>query len=352
MTATELDLAPRPEQAAEPLMTLNGIRQEFPASGGRIVHALDGVTLEVQRGETLGIVGESGCGKSTLARAALLLRKPTAGEIRFDGDDALAMRGGRLRAHRQRAQMVFQDPNDSLDPRYKVLRSVMEPLLAAGVPRREAKEKALAALEAVGAPDGAAGRFPHEFSGGQRQRIAIARAIATEPELVVLDEPTSALDVSIQAQILNLLLELQESKQLTYMFISHNLAVIRHLSHRVAVMYLGRIVEVGPAAQVLADPLHPYTAALLSAVPDPDAGKRERIILQGDPPSPTQRAAGCAFASRCWLATEKCRTEAPPLVHSDVAADAHGGHLVACHRPGEGQEALRLGLRPASSTTV
>jgi len=349
MTITEPTIVHPEPGAPDALMTLNGIRQEFPAAGGRTVHALDGVTLEVKRGETLGIVGESGCGKSTLARAALLLRRPTSGEITFDGDDALALRGTRLRSHRRRAQMVFQDPNDSLDPRYKVLRSVMEPLLASGVGRKEAKERALEALDAVGAPDGAAGRYPHEFSGGQRQRIAIARAIATEPELVILDEPTSALDVSIQAQILNLLLELQESKKLTYMFISHNLAVIRHLSHRVAVMYLGRVVEVGPADSVLADPLHPYTAALLSAVPEPDAGKRERIILQGDLPSPTRRQAGCAFASRCWLATEKCRTEAPPLVASDAATVPGGGHLVACHRPAEAQEALRTGLHPASS---
>ncbi|WP_200811086.1 ABC transporter ATP-binding protein [Demequina sp. NBRC 110057] len=337
-------LRPENRHGTDPLMVLNGIRQEFPSSRGRTVHALDGVTLTVERGETLGIVGESGCGKSTLARAALLLRRPTSGEVFFDGKDALSMRGGALRSHRKRAQMVFQDPNDSLDPRYRVQRSVAEPLRAAGVSRADAAERAMAALAQVGVPEDAAWRHPHEFSGGQRQRIAIARAIATEPELVVLDEPTSALDVSIQAQILNLLLELQERQQLTYMFISHNLAVIRHLSHRVAVMYLGRIVEVGPAADVLANPLHPYTTALISAVPEPEATKRERIVLTGDLPSPASRPTGCAFASRCWLATEQCRTEAPPLT-TTAMSEPGSGHLVACHRPAEAQEALASGLQ-------
>lgn len=317
------------EHGPAALLSLNGIRQEFPGSHGRTVHALDGVTLEVERGETLGIVGESGCGKSTLARAALLLRRPTAGEVTFDGEDALRLRRGELRRHRRRAQMVFQDPNDSLDPRYRVLRAVAEPLRAAGVGRREAADRARAALRAVGVPPDAERRYPHEFSGGQRQRIAIARAVATEPDLVVLDEPTSALDVSIQAQILNLLLRLQEEKRFTYLFISHNLAVIRHLSHRLAVMYLGQVVEVGPTATVLSSPQHPYTLALLSAVPEPGPRSRERIVLSGDPPSPTQRRPGCPFASRCWIATDLCRAERPPLVSSGTA-----GHLTACHYPG------------------
>lgn len=333
-------------ETAETVMSMQGLRQEFPSRGGRIVRALAGLDLDVYRGETLGIVGESGCGKSTLARAALLLRKPTDGTISFDGDDITGLRGKALRTHRSRAQMVFQDPNDSLDPRYRVLRSVAEPLRASGVPMAEATVRAKLAMRAVGIPEDAEKRYPHEFSGGQRQRIAIARAIATEPELIVLDEPTSALDVSIQAQILNLLLELQERKQLTYMFISHNLAVIRHLASRVAVMYLGQIVEVGPAAEVLANPQHPYTTALLSAVPEPDSEHRERIILDGDPPSPAIEYKGCPFVSRCWLAMERCHTEPPVLTKTDEATDVPSAHRVACHRPGEGQQALLQGYRP------
>jgi oligopeptide/dipeptide ABC transporter ATP-binding protein len=315
-------------------MRFTGVSQTFTGPGGRAVHALNGIDLDVRRGETLGIVGESGCGKSTLARAAMLLRAPTRGAIEFDGGDALALRGAALKRHRRRMQMVFQDPNDSLDPRYSVAASVMEPLRAAGVRGQEAHRRVRETVDLVGLPTSALDRRPHEFSGGQRQRIriAIARALVTNPELVVLDEPTSALDVSIQAQILNLLRQLQREQQLTYMFISHNLGVIRHLATRVAVMYLGRIVEVGDVEQIFTAPQHPYTVALMSAVPEPSAARRERIILQGDLPSPSELHPACAFASRCWIATDVCRAERPPL-----SAPEGDTHLAACHHRGEAE---------------
>jgi peptide/nickel transport system ATP-binding protein/oligopeptide transport system ATP-binding protein len=310
------------------LVYLEGLSQDFAARGGQAVRALDDVTFYVRRGETLGLVGESGCGKSTLARAALLLREPTEGRVVFDGTDTSTLRRGSLRATRRRMQMVFQDPNDSLDPRFTVLRSVAEPLVAAGVDRTEARRSAAQTLERVGVPADQHGRRPHEFSGGQRQRIAIARALSSDPDFLVLDEPTSALDVSIQAQILNLLLELQQERELTYLFISHNLGVVRHLATRVAVMYLGRVVEIGETEQIFTDPQHPYTRALLSAVPDPSPTARERIVLSGDLPSPRDRFPGCAFASRCWLATDVCRTDRPRLMdHTGTA----GEHVAACH---------------------
>jgi oligopeptide/dipeptide ABC transporter ATP-binding protein len=325
---------------SDTLMRFDDVTQTFTGPGGRAVHALAGIDLDIRRGETLGIVGESGCGKSTLARATMLLRAPTSGGIEFDGADALALKGGALRSHRKRVQMVFQDPNDSLDPRYTVARSVGEPLRAAGIRGREAARRIAETVELVGLPPSALARHPHEFSGGQRQRIAIARALVTQPELVVLDEPTSALDVSIQAQILNLLLQLQREQNLTYMFISHNLGVIRHLATRVAVMYLGRIVEVGDVEQIFTRPQHPYTVALMSAVPEPTAVKRERIILQGDLPSPSEKHVGCAFASRCWIATDACRTERPPL-----ASTGAGLQLAACHHAGR---AVVPGREPAA----
>ncbi|MGF0118588.1 ABC transporter ATP-binding protein [Promicromonospora sp. Marseille-Q5078] len=313
------------------LVYVEGLQQDFPARGGAPVRALDDVTFYVRRGETLGLVGESGCGKSTLARAALLLREPTQGRVVFDDTDTSTLRRGALRSTRRRMQMVFQDPNDSLDPRFTVLRSVAEPLVAAGTGRAEARRRAAETLERVGVPAEQHERRPHEFSGGQRQRIAIARALAGEPDFLVLDEPTSALDVSIQAQILNLLQELQRERDLTYLFISHNLGVVRHLATRVAVMYLGRVVEIGPTEQIFRDPQHPYTRALLSAVPDPSGAARERIVLSGDLPSPRHRYPGCAFASRCWLATDECRTERPPLRDH---VDSAGEHVAACHHAG------------------
>ncbi|MFT4083443.1 MAG: ATP-binding cassette domain-containing protein [Nocardioides sp.] len=322
----------REPKQSDHLVRFEDVQQHFAARGGA-VRALDGVTFSVHRGEAIGLVGESGCGKSTLARAALMMERPTGGHVLVSGRDAAGLTPRARRAARQRMQMVFQDPNGSLDPRYSVIRSVMEPLVAAGVGRREARERAQDILERVGVDATAVNRRPHEFSGGQRQRIAIARALAADPEFVVLDEPTSALDVSIQAQILNLLLDLQRERDLTYLFISHNLAVIRHLATRVAVMYLGRIVEIGPTEDVFGNPLHPYTRALLSAVPDPTSDPGEQIVLKGDLPSPRQRHRGCAFASRCWLATDECRQDRPALqIHYDHRPD----HEAACHRAGIG----------------
>lgn len=310
------------------LVRCEELRQEFGARGGNAVRALDQVTLEIRRGETLAVVGESGCGKSTLARALMLLNKPTAGHVVFDGRRMDQIRGRDLVRERRRMQMVFQDPTDSLDPRYTARRSVMEPLLAAGVPRTQAARESAAVLADVGISTEMLAKYPHEFSGGQRQRIAIARALATRPEFMVLDEPTSALDVSVQAQILNLLKRLQTERGLTYLFVSHNLGVVRHLADRVAVMYLGRIVEIGAADDIFTNPQHPYTRALLSAVPDPQNPSSRRIVLEGDLPSPRKRYSGCAFADRCWLATAECREEKPPLTEHP---ETSGNQLAACH---------------------
>jgi peptide/nickel transport system ATP-binding protein/oligopeptide transport system ATP-binding protein len=324
------------------LLRLSDLRQTFRAPGGRTLQALAGVDLEIERGETVGLVGESGSGKSTLARAAMLLRRPTSGRIEFDGRDVLRMRGRELRRHRQRAQMVFQDPGDSLDPRFSVARTVAEPLRAAGIRGKAVAERVSEALDLVGLSVDALRRHPDEFSGGQRQRIAIARALVTRPEFVVLDEPTSSLDVSIQARVLNLMLALQRERHLTYLVVSHDLAVIRHLATRVAVMYLGRIVEVGPVEAIFSRPQHPYTVALLSAATRTGGGggaagatgaaPRERIVLRGDQPSATGVITGCAFASRCWLATDVCREVRPPL---EPAERNDAGHLAACHYKGE-----------------
>jgi peptide/nickel transport system ATP-binding protein/oligopeptide transport system ATP-binding protein len=325
---------------SDALLRLGDIRQTFRVAGGRTLQALSGVDLDIRRGETVGLVGESGSGKSTLARAAMLLRPPTSGRIEFDGKDLLRMRRSELRRHRRRAQMVFQDPGDSLDPRFSVARAVAEPLRAAGIRGRAVADRVGEALDLVGVPLDALPRHPHEFSGGQRQRIAIARALVTRPEFVVLDEPTSSLDVSIQARVLNLLLTLQRERRLTYLFVSHDLAVIRHVASRVAVMYLGRIVEIGPVEAIFSRPQHPYTVALLSAATRTAAvgaagavrSPRERIVLRGDQPSPTAVIAGCAFASRCWLATDVCRVVRPPL---EPAEPASADHLAACHYKGE-----------------
>jgi len=248
------------------LLRVRNLTQRFGHGSGAFA-ALDDVSVDVPRGRTLGLVGESGSGKSTLARAILLMRRPTAGAIEFDGEDVTGLRGAALRRHRQRVQMVFQDPNDSLDPRFTVGRSVAEPLVAAGVGPRGRRERVIEALERVGIPSEAVHRFPHEFSGGQRQRIAIARAMAAEPEFIVLDEPTSALDVSVQAQVLNLLIGLQDQTGVTYLFITHNLAVVHHIAHRVAVMHAGRVVEEGTGEQIMNAPEHPYTQGLLASMP-------------------------------------------------------------------------------------
>jgi oligopeptide/dipeptide ABC transporter ATP-binding protein len=294
------------------------------------VHAVDGVSFAIAPQQTLGLVGESGCGKTTLARAILRLIEPTAGSVRFDGQDVLALRPAPLRALRRRMQIVFQDPVSSLNPRMTIGRAIREGIeihrLAEGA---DADRRVERLLDEVGLPRDAFDRFPHEFSGGQRQRAGIARALAVEPDFIVCDEPVSALDVSVQAQVLNLLADLQRRRGLSYLFISHDLAVVRHVAPRVAVMYLGRIVEEGPADTVYREPKHPYTSALLSAVPVPDpVTKRARIVLPGDPPSPVNPPSGCPFHPRCPhpLKDAQCRAERPPLVPRS------GGQLAACHK--------------------
>jgi oligopeptide/dipeptide ABC transporter ATP-binding protein len=294
------------------------------------VHAVDGVSFALRRGETLGIVGESGCGKSTLARLVLRLIEPTSGRIRFEGEDLLALGAGRLRARRRDMQIVFQDPYASLDPRLTIGTIIGEPLAIHGIGNRRARRAKVAELLAtVGLEPDAAERYPHEFSGGQRQRIGIARAVALEPKLVVADEPVSALDLSIQSQILNLLLDLKQRLRLSYIFISHDLAVVEHVSDRVAVMYLGRIVEITDTDSLYRNPAHPYTQALISAIPDPDPEqRRERIVLAGDIPNPEAPPPGCPFHPRCPKAMPVCREQVPKT--TDIGAPARP-HLVDCH---------------------
>ena len=319
------------------LVELENLKVYFPIKSGVVldrhvgdIRAVDDVSLTIRRGETLGLVGESGCGKSTVGRTILRLYKPTEGRILFDGQDISKLREKELRSLRRRMQMVFQDPFASLNPRHSVGRIVGEPLRTHGLAnRRETASRVRDLLGTVGLPTDAAGRYPHEFSGGQRQRIGLARAIALNPDFVVADEPVSALDVSIQAQIINLLEQLQEEFELTYLFIAHDLAVVRHISDRIAVMYLGWIVEVSPAAELYDNPLHPYTISLLSAVPIPDPvveKQRESILLAGDLPSPANPPPACRFHTRCpFVQPTRCRDEIPPL---RKLAD---GHEVACH---------------------
>ena len=331
--------APAAQGREEPLVQVRGLKQYFPVrsnwvdrflgKGNRWVHAVDGVDLDIARGETLGLVGESGCGKSTLARSILRLHEPTAGSIRFAGREITALSPAEMRQMRREMQIIFQDPFASLNPRRTVEQIVGLPLQIQGVPRAEIRERVLALLAKVGLSPSHIDRYPHQFSGGQRQRIGIARALAVNPRFVVADEPVSALDVSIQAQILNLLQELQAELGLTYLFISHDLAVISYVSDRIAVMYLGRIVELAPTETLFADPLHPYTRALLSAVPRVGSrGQvRERILLSGSPPTPIDPPKGCRFYSRCYLKekNETCRHVDPELV------ELAPGHRVACH---------------------
>ena len=292
------------------------------------VRAVDDVSLELASGETLGLVGESGCGKTTLGRALIRLLPTTGGVIRFDGEDITRMEGGALRERRRHFQMIFQDPFTSLNPRCTVADILGEPLDIHGLtPSPEARaERIRELLSGVGLDPQHANRYPHEFSGGQRQRIGIARALAVEPRLIVCDEPVSALDVSVQAQVIKLLQDLQQQRHLAYLFISHDLAVVEHLCHRIVVMYLGRVMETGPAADLCREPLHPYTRALVSAIPVVDpASKRPRIMLGGDVPSPIDPPPGCPFHPRCPVAEARCRTEVP------VLRTLEGGRSVACH---------------------
>ena len=346
------------------LLRVADVKVHFPITHGLIierrvgeVRAVDGVNLGVRRGETVGLVGESGCGKSTLARAVLRLVEPTAGSVVFDGIDLTTLRGAQLRAMRRRMQMIFQDPYASLNPRMTVGSMLAEPLRVHGLgTRRDAPRRVSELLSLVGLPARALNRYPHEFSGGQRQRIGIARALALNPEFIAADEPVSALDVSIQAQIVNLLAQLQAELGLTYLFISHDLSIVRHISDRIAVMYLGKVVELSPAPELYAKPLHPYTHALVSALPIPDPAierHRQRVILRGDVPSPANPPQGCRFHTRCWLRRElnnpeACTTAEPPL------RDVLPGHQAACHfsedlLPGARREQLQQAAAEHSS---
>jgi oligopeptide/dipeptide ABC transporter ATP-binding protein len=331
----------REEVVGGPVLEVRDLKVYFPLRRGLIIErkvgevkAVDGVTFSVARGETLGLVGESGCGKSTTGRAIIRLLRPTSGSVHFDGVDLASLDSDSLRRVRTRVQMIYQDPYSSLNPRMTAGEIVGEPLAIQGLgTRREQRDNVLQLMATVGLDRRLADRYPHEFSGGQRQRIGVARALALKPDLVLADEPVSALDVSIQAQILNLLEELQSTLHLTYLFIAHDLSVVRHISDRIAVMYLGRIVELASSTDLHREPLHPYTVALLSAVPVPDPdveARRRRIILKGDVPSPANPPTGCRFHTRCWLRERlgnpaQCAEVDPPL---RTLAD---GHEVACH---------------------
>ncbi len=325
-------------QTGTTLVEVKGLKVHFPIKGGLLnravahVKAVDGVDLFIKRGETLGLVGESGCGKSTTGRAILQLIKPTAGSVKLDGVELTRLDANEIRLKRAEMQMIFQDPFGSLNPRFTIGQTVAEPLenFNRGN-KKEIQEQVASMLEVVGLNPFFMNRFAHEFSGGQRQRIGIARALALRPSFIVADEPVSALDVSIQAQVINLLEDLQQNFGLTYLFVAHNLSVVKHISDRVAVMYLGRVAELADSEELYENALHPYTQALLSAIPVPDPEmelKRKRIILEGDVPSPVNPPAGCNFNPRCWKAQDICREINPPLEEKSP------NHFVACHFPG------------------
>ncbi|MBW2241879.1 MAG: dipeptide ABC transporter ATP-binding protein [Deltaproteobacteria bacterium] len=325
-------MSQRASDAGTPLLQVEGLVKHYPVTAGVFsrevarVRAVDGVSFEIAPGETLGLVGESGCGKTTVGRTLLRLEEPTAGRVLFDGKDLATLPRAELRAVRRSLQMIFQDPMSSLNPRMTIRDIIAEPLYVHRIARGEALDaRVVDLLEKVGLPGAWRNRYPHEFSGGQRQRVGVARALALGPKLIVCDEAVSALDVSVQAQVLNLLIDLREELGLSYLFISHDLSVVRHVSDRIAVMYLGQIVEVAPAARLFEAPAHPYTRALLSAIPVPDPTRRaQRIVLEGDVPSPMHPPPGCRFHTRCPAVMDRCRRDVPPPV------ELPGGHVVSC----------------------
>ena len=314
--------------ASAPLLEVNDLKKHFPLKGNTVVRAVDGVSFEVRRGETLSLVGESGCGKSTVGRAILRLIEPTGGQVVLDGQRIDQLSAGTLRPMRRRMQVVFQDPFSSLNPRMRVRDILAEPIRNFRLARSsgEIEERVAKLLDTVRLPRDSGARFPHEFSGGQRQRIGIARALAAEPDIIICDEAVSALDVSVKAQVVNLLQDLQAELGLALLFISHDLAIVEHMTHRVAVMYLGKIVEIASRERIFGAPRHPYTYALLSAVPVPEPGKaRSRVVLSGDVPSPINPPTGCRFHTRCPFAFDRCRTDEPAL------RPLESGQSAACH---------------------
>ncbi len=321
---------------ATPILQLRDLKMHFPVREGifnraaRFCKAVDGVTLDVQEGETLGLVGESGCGKSTLGKCVVRLNQPTSGEVIYQDTNLAPLKRKELKPFRRNLQMVFQDPVESLNARHTIGEILSEPFIIHGIGDREERKASVAKLlDRVGLPANAYDRYPFEFSGGQRQRIGLARAISLNPRVLVCDEPVSALDVSIQSQVLNLFLELQRELKLSYIFIAHNLAVVKHVSDRIAIMYLGRVVELAPADEIYTKPKHPYTRALISAIPQPEPRRKsERIVMTGDVPSPIDPPSGCPFHPRCPHATDRCKVEAPAL---RPAPDGASGHTVSCH---------------------